>query len=205
MFATLTGSNLIVLSSKEPSFRGKSFVDISKELNMSIAKAFREVIIKEDGTAVMLMAGVGTCFDESKDDMSAFDSMVENPRGTIGIDAIFNKGGRTMPYAFGTFPKVIRRYVKEKRSLTLQDAIRKFTVEPLSKLGVHNRGILKEGAFADIVLFNLEEINDYPDYFSDNPRLASGIEYVLINGKLVIDNGAWNSSARYGQLIKKTW
>jgi len=151
----------------------------------------------------MLMAGVGTCFDESMDDMSAFDSMVEHPRGTIGIDAIFNEGGRTMPYAYGTFPKIIRRYVKEKKSLTLQDAIRKFTIAPLSRLGIHDRGKLKEQAFADLVIFDLEAVEDYPDYFSDTPKHASGVEYLFVNGGVVIENKNWRDFPRFGELLSK--
>lgn len=193
--------NLIVLSARNKLSVGKNFATIGKELGISLYEAFRKVLIEEQGEAMMLMAGVGTCIDEKTGEMRWFDAMVENPLSLIGIDAIFVEDGRTMPYAFGTFPKIVNRYVKLKKTLTLQDVIRKFTVNPLRKFGIVDRGVLREGAAADIVVFDLDEMRDYPDFFSDHPRMASGVEHLFINGEPVIVDKAYQPESLSGKFL----
>jgi len=196
--------HLVVLSCKNPAYRGKSLTSIARQMDCPVGQAFRKVIIEEEGRAVMLMQGVGTCLDETHGDMSGFDAMIEHPAGTIAIDAIFNKGGRTMPYAYGTFPKVVNRYVKERKTLSLQDAIRKFTVKPLEKFGITDRGRLREDAIADLVIFDLEEMKDNHDEDTGDPILASGVKHLIINGKFVIENEEFNPELRSGEIILRT-
>ncbi|MHA2012437.1 MAG: amidohydrolase family protein, partial [Candidatus Helarchaeota archaeon] len=92
------------------------------------------------------------------------------------------------PYCNGTFTQVLGKYVRELKALTIQDAIRKMTSFPAQKLGLKDRGLIKEGNWADITIFDADKIIDKATY--ENPRLYSeGIEYVIINGEIVYKKG----------------
>ncbi len=93
------------------------------------------------------------------------------------------------PRAYGTFPRILRKYVREEHKLTLEDAIRKFSALPAQRMRLGDRGVLREDMWADIVVFDPATIRDLATY--DNPnQLSQGMQYVLVNGKLVIDGGA---------------
>ena len=96
-------------------------------------------------------------------------------------------GAETHPRAFGTFPRVLRRYVFDKQVITLPFFVRKVTMLPASILGLDNRGMIKEGYQADIMVFNPETIRDRAT-FEEN-MYSEGVEYLLINGKFAIDGG----------------
>lgn len=95
--------------------------------------------------------------------------------------------GKPHPRAYGTFPRLLGRYVREEQVLRLEEAIRKVTSTAAQRAGLRDRGILREGAHADIVVFNDRSITDRATY--DKPREDNeGIEYVLVNGKVVVDH-----------------
>jgi N-acyl-D-amino-acid deacylase len=194
--------NLYVLGTQNKDYVGKNFIQIAEANNIHKSNALRKILLEEKGNTILYMAGVGSCKGKKEeDDMEFFDMLVEHPLGLVTVDAIFNKGGRTMPYAYGTFPRIIDRYVKNKKSLTIQDAIKKFTCNAAKRFNISDRGYLKENTYADIIIFDLENMKDYPDMFSDNPPLSKGVEYIFINGKCLIDNGVFNGS-RNGRVIK---
>jgi len=92
------------------------------------------------------------------------------------------------PRYYGAFPRVLGRYVRENKALDLPEAVRKMTSLPASKLGLKDRGVLKPGNAADIVIFDRGRISDKATF--DNPhQFACGIEYVIVNGKVVIGEG----------------
>jgi len=92
------------------------------------------------------------------------------------------------PRAYGTFPRVLRKYVREERALTLEDAIRKFTALPAQRMRFTDRGVLKQGMAADIVIFDPATIRDLATYEQPN-QLSQGMDYVLVNGVSVIADG----------------
>jgi N-acyl-D-amino-acid deacylase len=92
------------------------------------------------------------------------------------------------PRAYGTFPRILRKYVREEHQLTLQDAIRKFTSLPAQRLGLADRGTLKQGLWADIAIFDPEQIHDVATFEKPN-QLSVGIQYLLVNGVPVIADG----------------
>ena len=96
--------------------------------------------------------------------------------------------GKPHPRSYGTYPRILAKFVREDKVLTLQEAIRKMTSFPAQKLGLRDRGILKEGMCADIVLFDLAAIQDKAT-FTDPHQYPSGIEYVIVNGEVVVDEG----------------
>jgi N-acyl-D-amino-acid deacylase len=92
------------------------------------------------------------------------------------------------PRAYGTFPRILRKYVREDRQLTLPEAIRKFTALPAQRMRLTDRGVLKQGMWADVVVFDPATLHDRATFESPN-QLSEGMEYVLVNGVPVIDGG----------------
>jgi N-acyl-D-amino-acid deacylase len=92
------------------------------------------------------------------------------------------------PRAYATFPRILRKYVREEHRLTLQDAIRKFTSLPAQRLGLTDRGVLKGGMWADIAIFDPQQIHEVATFENPN-QLSAGIQYLLVNGVPVIAEG----------------
>ena len=109
------------------------------------------------------------------------DSQGTSPEGLLGEE-------HPHPRAYGTFPRILRKFVREEHVLTLPDAIRKFSALPAQRMRLTDRGVLKEGMFADIVIFDPATIRDLATYEKPN-QLSEGMEYVLVNGVPVISDG----------------
>jgi N-acyl-D-amino-acid deacylase len=109
------------------------------------------------------------------------DSQGTAPTGILGQE-------HPHPRAYGTFPRILRKYVREEHRLTLQDAIRKFTSLPAQRLGLTDRGVLKQGMWADIAIFDPEQIHEVATFENPN-QLSVGIQHLLVNGVPVIADG----------------
>jgi dihydroorotase/N-acyl-D-amino-acid deacylase len=104
------------------------------------------------------------------------------------------------PRAYGTFPRILRKYVREEHRLTLEDAIRKFSALPAARMRLADRGLIKQGLWADLVVFDPQTITDHAT-FNDPNQLSSGMEWVLVNGVPVIDGGK-PTGARPGRVLR---
>ena len=109
------------------------------------------------------------------------DSQGTSPEGLLGSE-------HPHPRAYGTLPRVLRKYVREEKELTLADAIRKFSALPAQRMRLTDRGVLKQGMWGDMVIFDPEKITDKAT-FEDPNQLSVGMEYVLVNGVPVIAEG----------------
>jgi dihydroorotase/N-acyl-D-amino-acid deacylase len=109
------------------------------------------------------------------------DSEGTSPDGVLGRS-------HPHPRAYGTFPRILRKFVREEHKLTLGDAIRKFSALPAQRMRLADRGVLKQGMWADIVVFDPETIRDLATFENPN-QLSSGMQYVLVNGVAVIEAG----------------
>ena len=130
-------------------------------------------------------------FSMSEDDVRL---AMRQPWISIGQDAgarqLDTTGqGRGHPRAFGTFPRILGRYVREDSVLALEDAVRKMTSLAAQRVGLDERGVLKRGMYADITIFDPNEIIDRAS-FERPHQLAAGVRYVMVNGTLVVDGGA---------------
>ncbi len=94
--------------------------------------------------------------------------------------------GRGHPRGFGTFPRILGRYVRDEGVLTLEDAVRKMTSLAAQRVGIDDRGLLKQGFFADVVIFDPASIRDEATFESPQ-RVATGVRYVMVNGEIVLD------------------
>ena len=121
------------------------------------------------------------------------DSQGTSPEGLLGKE-------HPHPRAYGTFPRILRKYVREDHKLSLEDAIRKFSSLPAEQMRLGDRGVLKAGMWADVVIFDAATIHDRATF--DNPnQLSEGMQYVLVNGVLVIDAGKM-TGARPGRVLR---
>ncbi|WP_194841097.1 N-acyl-D-amino-acid deacylase family protein [Sporosarcina cascadiensis] len=110
--------------------------------------------------------------------------IVAHPAGTVGSDGLL--GGEPHPRAYGSFPRILGKYVREEKVTTLEDMIRRMTSQPARIIGLQDRGILREGMAADIVVFDPDTIIDQATF--ENPRQFNiGIDYVIVNGDVVIE------------------
>jgi N-acyl-D-amino-acid deacylase len=147
---------------------------------------------------------MGLFFMMSEDDIA---TALRWPWMSIGSDAGANEGpglidaiGLPHPRAYANFPRVIAEYVKKRHVLTLEDAIRKMTSWPAARMRLYDRGAIREGLKADVTIFNEEGLEDVATY--ENPTAyPTGIDYVLVNGKLVIEQGH-HTGAKPGSVLR---
>jgi N-acyl-D-amino-acid deacylase len=177
-------------------FEGKSLAQIAKEWKKTPADAALDLVIAGRGrvTAIYHMMS-------EQDVITA----LKFPWTSIGSDAgaSVNPGVDTLglghPRGYGNFPRLIARYVRQKPVLTLENAIRKMTSWPATRMRLNSRGVIKEGCWADVTIFDYNTIEDRATY--EKPFVYPvGIDYVLVNGQVVIDRGK-HTGARPGQVI----
>jgi N-acyl-D-amino-acid deacylase len=116
-----------------------------------------------------------------KESIIASDGWSTTPGGPTG-------GGHPHPRCYGTFPRVLGRYVREKRLLRLEEAVHKMTGKPARKLRLDRRGELKEGYFADVVVFDPTTIRDRAT-FEEPHQFAEGVHWVIVDGHVTLDGG----------------
>jgi N-acyl-D-aspartate/D-glutamate deacylase len=109
--------------------------------------------------------------------------ILTHPAGTIGSDGLL--GGEPHPRAYGTFPKILGKYVREEKLTSLEEMIRRMTSQPARIIGLQNRGIIREGMIADIVIFDEETIIDKATY--EQPRQYNeGMDTVIVSGHIIL-------------------
>lgn len=148
-----------------------------------------------------LNGGTGTIYHAM--DEKDVENIMRHPMTMIGSDGRLSQPGDGHPHprAYGTFPRVLGLYVREKKVLTPQVAIHKMTGLSAARLGLKDRGLLKEGYIADLTIFDPETIID-KSTFTDPHQYPEGIPYVLIGGKFAVENGVF-LKAPIGKVIRK--
>ena len=180
----------IVEFSPNPNYQGHSIEDLARTSSLSPVEMFIRLI--REGDAKNTEAGIiGQSMIES--DIKAF---YQQPWVMVASDGGLDSHH---PRSTGTFPRVLGLYVREKHWLTLPEAVRKMTSLPAHRLGWTDRGLIREGAFADLVLFNPDTVIDRST-FANPSVLATGIEKVFVNGALVWDAGK-PTGARPGRVL----
>jgi len=174
----------VVQNPKMLPYEGKRLSEVARQWNKDPIDALCDFLIEDPstGVAVFGMSQPDVTFALQQPWVSIDnDSSGTSPEGILGQE-------HPHPRAYGTFPRILSKYVREEKALTLEDAIRKFSALPAQRLRLTDRGLLKEGMWADVVIFDPATIHDRATF--DNPnQLAEGMEYVLVNGVPVIDQG----------------
>ena len=128
---------------------------------------------------------------------------MRHPQTMIASDGSLSRPGSGHPHprAYGTFPRVLGRYVRERNVLTLEDAIHKMTGMPAATLKLTDRGALRAGARADVTIFDANSVADLAT-FQQPHQYPTGIPYVVVNGTLAVDGGRF-TGARAGRVIRR--
>ena len=178
------GPNSLVIVSypKNKGFDGKSLLGISQIMGTPVVD-----------TAIYLVQGGSPSIISFNMQESDLEHFMKKPYVMTGSDGNVQVPDKSFPHprSYGTFPRKIREYVLAKKWLTMEQAIRAATSLPADVLGLNDRGRLKEGCFADMVVFDPDEISDRASY-ADPHRYSEGVKYLLIGGQLVIEEGDYN-------------
>lgn len=134
---------------------------------------------------------------------SDVERIMRHPQTMIASDGRLAAPGEGHPHPrwYGTFPRVLARYVRERGVLTLPEAVHKMTAQPAARLGLRDRGTLAEGAFADITVFDLSTVADRAT-FEDPHQYPDGIPYVVVNGVIAVDGGRF-VGVRAGRILRR--
>ena len=163
---------------------GKTIAQIAKDRTADPIDTICNLLIDDPGMDVAVFA-------MSEDDIALalkqpWMSVDNDSQGTAPTGILSKE--HPHPRAYGTFPRILRKYVREDHLLTLPDAIRKFSALPAARMRLADRGVIKQGTFADIVVFDPATVTDKATF--DNPnQLSVGMQYVLVNGEPVVSEG----------------
>lgn len=175
---------------------GKRLSDIARESNKDPIDTIMDLLIQDPsiGVAVFAMSQPDVTLALEQPWVSIDnDSEGTSPEGLLGQ-------AHPHPRAYGTFPRILRKYVREDKVLSLPDAIRKFSALPAERMRLADRGVLKTGMWADIVIFDPATVQDRATFDKPN-QLSEGMDYVLVNGVAVIDEGKM-TGARPGKVLR---
>lgn len=158
-----------------------------------------EILIEQNGSVSTVFA------HHTEEDMTLAMSQpwcsIGSDGSSLAIDGILRRGN-PHPRSFGTFPRVLGTYVREAGVLRLEDAIRKMTSLNAAKAGLTDRGLLLEGKYADVTIFSAEGVTDTSTY-TDPFQYSEGIEYVIVNGQIVLQKGE-RTDARPGRSLRRS-
>lgn len=179
-------------------FEGMSISEVAQELGKDPADAAWDLVLAGEGRVMAIYHMMS-----ERDIRTA----LEYPWTSIGSDAGASRQPGTVdllglphPRSYGTFPRIIARYVREMGVLTLEEAIRKMTSWPALRMRLTDRGVIREGMWADVVVFDFEAIQDQATW-DDPVEYPVGIDYVLVNGEVVVDHGR-HTGARPGHVLR---
>jgi dihydroorotase/N-acyl-D-amino-acid deacylase len=178
-------------------FQGKTLADVTKARGGDPIDALLDFLVEDKAYTSVAVFGM------SEPDVAL---ALEQPWVSINCDSegaapegILSRS-HPHPRAYGTFPRILRKYVREEKRLTLEEAIRKFSALPAQRMRLGDRGVLKVGMWADVVVFDPETIRDRAT-FAQPHQLAEGMRWVLVNGVPIIADGK-ATGARPGKVLR---
>jgi N-acyl-D-amino-acid deacylase len=177
--------------SQNHKYDGRRLIDVAELRGEDPVETLFELMVEEN--LGVNMVGLGT----NPHTLSAF---VAHPYGMIASDAIL-LGEYPSPRSYGCFPIVLSEFVRAEKHLRIPEAIRKMTSFPAQRMGLPDRGLLKDGFMADIVVFNPDTVKA-PATREDPKQYSVGIEYVIVNGQVAIDRGS-NTGVLAGRALRR--
>jgi N-acyl-D-amino-acid deacylase len=186
-----------VASRKNKRYENRSLLELGKLTGKEPFDAISDLLVEERGQVSMLIFEVSG-ETEARELLGKYAA---HPLSAFCTDAEDYGRGLPHPAAYGAFAKIFARFVREDKTLTLAEAVRKMTSYPAQIFGLTDRGVIRPGAFADLVLLDTTRVKDRATYA--NPRrLTSGIKSVIVNGRIAFADGEWNNSS-HGVVIKR--
>jgi dihydroorotase/N-acyl-D-amino-acid deacylase len=178
----------MVSSVLDPSLRkweGKTLEQIGREMGKDPRDALMDIVIADSAETSCIISIM------TEDDVR---TALKHPMVSIDTDSEARaedgplSESKSHPRAWGTFPRILGKYVREEKLLTLEEAVRKMTSRSAARVGLWDRGILRPGMAADVTVFDPAKIRDVST-FEDPNHYSVGVRYVLVNGKAVVDEG----------------
>jgi dihydroorotase/N-acyl-D-amino-acid deacylase len=182
------GAGVMVSTVADPTLRkweGKNLVQIGKEMGKDPRDAAMDLVIADRGETSVIISIMRE--DDVRLALSHPMISIGTDSGARAEDGPFSES-KSHPRAWGSFPRVLGKYVREEKLMTLEEAVRRFTSRPAARVGIADRGVLRPGFKADITIFNPETIRDRST-FEDPTHYSEGVEHVLVNGKAVVSGG----------------
>ena len=184
------------VSSTNRAIDGKTIADLAAARQVEPAVALMDIVLEEGGYAFYI--SFGNTEENLKKGMVLPWVHFGSDGAAVTIDTF--KGGKPHPRFFGTFARVLGKYVREERALTLEQAVHKMTLLSARRLGFDDRGQIAIGRKADLVVFDPQTVTDRATF--ENPlQYATGVQYVLVNGTVVVDKGA-HTGAKPGRVLR---
>ncbi|MCH7718689.1 MAG: amidohydrolase family protein, partial [Chloroflexi bacterium] len=173
-------ADIMVASVKhQHQYEGKRLDEVAEMMDLPVEDATKRLLDEEENAVVAVM------FIMDEGDVSR---VLQHPTCMIGSDGIPSPTGKPHPRLYGTFPRVLGHYAREERLYSLEEAVRRMTSLPAATFRLTDRGELREGAWADVVIFDPERVAATATY-EDPRQYPTGIPYVLVNGEFVVDGG----------------
>lgn len=173
-------------------FEGRMLADIARERSEDIADLVRMILTAPNGEKTICIHFI---IDEAD-----IETNLRYRDMMVGSDGIPDLRGKPHPRLFGTFPRILSEYVRERQILTLEDAVSRMTSISADTFGISERGRIAEGYHADLVLFDPRTVKDTATY-DDPKQYPNGIDLVIVNGKIAFSGGS-NTNAAAGQTLR---
>ncbi len=175
----------VVQNPKLLPLQGKRISEVAKMWNKDPIDTICDLLIEDGGYTFAAIFGMSEPDIELA--LKQPWASIDNDSSGTAPDGLLGKE-HPHPRAYGTFPRILRKFVRDEKLLTLPEAIRKFSALPAQRMRFTDRGVLKVGMWADIVVFNPDEVHDVATFENPN-QLSVGMDYVLVNGVPVIADG----------------
>jgi len=186
-----------VVSERNKFLEGKNLTEIAALRKKDEFTALCDLLLEEQGNATMVMHAMNE--EDVRRVMKHHLQMIGTDAWSVAPYGVLG-GGKPHPRFYGTYPRVLGKYVREEKVLTLEEAVRKGTSFPAQRLQLEDRGMIREGFWADLVIFNPARILDKAT-FTDPHNYPEGIEYVLVNGEVVLEKESHNGKLA-GKILK---
>jgi len=192
--ALLTGFRL----EKNKRFENMSLKNIAKEMRKDPFETIFDLIIEERGKFFIID---GLFDDPIGDEYIAY--LLSDPNCSIMTDIVGADYSAPNPVPYGAFTKVLGYFARDRGVMTQEEAVRRMTSLPAKQMRLKNRGLIEKGAYADITIFNPQTVKNRAS-FKNPHQYSEGIEYVLINGKVVLEKGKYHSGALAGKVLRRS-
>jgi N-acyl-D-aspartate/D-glutamate deacylase len=186
---------LSVGSEENRHMEGRLVTELAKEAGKDPFDFLADLTVEEEGMVLFLMGLSPGPWVEK-----VFMSVQQHPRLSVGADSLFPEKGAPPLSAYGCFVRILDHYVKDLGFYTLENAIHRCTGMAASRYNLSDRGVIRPGSAADIVVFDYENVRDNSSW-EDPARYPDGIEQVIVNGTMVVSEGKYDAEAHAGKLL----
>jgi N-acyl-D-amino-acid deacylase len=188
-----------VVSNNNKPYMNKSLLEYAKLVHKTPFEAACDLLLEEERQGGEIRIAINVSGDDTNEE--PLIKLIRSPIGGPCTDAWDVGWKKPQPRAYGTFPRFLCHYIRDKKIIRIEEAVRRMTSLQAQAFGLSKRGMLKEGMKADINIFDLSRIKEKATY--DNPRqISEGLDYVIINGRAAVKEGEYQSKL-FGKVLRK--